>query len=215
MLTLGAGEIAVIFILALVLFGPKKLPELGRTIGKAMTEFNRARNDLKATFEREMRSLEQENLSIQKIAHDTVKELTDHATELADHASYNYGLPSAEEVYNPLDYEAHAAENASHEQAAIAAPVEEHAGSLEFPAEPIDTVASVETSPVETTVETASNSVIETSPVTSALPTIVPATEGTVSRANGKATIALQAARERALAEQAVNPAPEETTQHS
>ena len=56
--TLGVPEIAVIFILALVLFGPKKLPELGRTIGKAMTEFRRASNDLKATFEREMNILD-------------------------------------------------------------------------------------------------------------------------------------------------------------
>jgi len=47
----------VIFIVALVLFGPKKLPELGRTIGKAITEFRRATSDLKSTFEREMQSL--------------------------------------------------------------------------------------------------------------------------------------------------------------
>jgi sec-independent protein translocase protein TatA len=51
MFTLGVPEMAVIFILALVLFGPKKLPELGRTIGKAMTEFRRASNDLKANFD--------------------------------------------------------------------------------------------------------------------------------------------------------------------
>jgi TatA/E family protein of Tat protein translocase len=50
----------VIFFVALILFGPKKLPELGKTIGKALTEFRRASNDLKATFEREMHSLERE-----------------------------------------------------------------------------------------------------------------------------------------------------------
>jgi TatA/E family protein of Tat protein translocase len=47
--TLGIQEMIVIFVIALVLFGPKKLPELGRTIGKAITEFRRASNDLKAT----------------------------------------------------------------------------------------------------------------------------------------------------------------------
>ncbi len=52
--TVGVQEMVVIFLVALVLFGPKKLPELGRTIGKAITEFRRASNDLKATFEREM-----------------------------------------------------------------------------------------------------------------------------------------------------------------
>lgn len=58
--TLGVGEVAFIFILALVLFGPKKLPELGRTIGKAMTEFRRAQSELKATFDREMSNIERE-----------------------------------------------------------------------------------------------------------------------------------------------------------
>jgi sec-independent protein translocase protein TatA len=59
--SLGVQEMIVIFLVALVLFGPKKLPELGRTIGKALTEFRRASNDLKATFEREMQTLERES----------------------------------------------------------------------------------------------------------------------------------------------------------
>ncbi len=58
--TIGVQEMVVIFIVALVLFGPKKLPELGRTIGKALTEFRRASSDLKASFEREMHNLERE-----------------------------------------------------------------------------------------------------------------------------------------------------------
>jgi len=56
----GYQEMVFIFVLALILFGPKKLPELGRTLGKAITEFRRASNELKATFDREMRTLEQE-----------------------------------------------------------------------------------------------------------------------------------------------------------
>ena len=60
MFTVGPQEMIVIVILALVLFGPKKLPELGRTIGKALTEFRRASSDLKASFEREMHNLERE-----------------------------------------------------------------------------------------------------------------------------------------------------------
>ena len=61
---LGWQETVFIFILALLLFGPKKLPELGRTLGKAITEFRRASNELKATFDREMKSLEAENESL-------------------------------------------------------------------------------------------------------------------------------------------------------
>jgi TatA/E family protein of Tat protein translocase len=52
--SLGITEIAVIMVLALLLFGPKRLPEIGRTIGKGMAEFRRATNDLKRTFESEM-----------------------------------------------------------------------------------------------------------------------------------------------------------------
>jgi sec-independent protein translocase protein TatA len=53
-------EMIVIFLVALVLFGPKKLPELGRTLGKAITEFRRAQSELKATFDRELQNLERE-----------------------------------------------------------------------------------------------------------------------------------------------------------
>ena len=57
---LGWPETVFIFFLALVLFGPKKLPELGRTVGKALTEFRKASNELKSTFDREIKNLEQE-----------------------------------------------------------------------------------------------------------------------------------------------------------
>jgi len=57
----------VIFLVALVLFGPKKLPELGRTLGKAITEFRRAQSELKATFDREMQNLERETESQKEI----------------------------------------------------------------------------------------------------------------------------------------------------
>ena len=58
---LGISETIFIFVIALLIFGPKKLPELGRTIGKAMTEFRRASSELKATFDREMNAIERES----------------------------------------------------------------------------------------------------------------------------------------------------------
>jgi TatA/E family protein of Tat protein translocase len=64
----GWPETVFIFFLALILFGPKKLPELGRTVGKALTEFRRASNELKSTFDREMKSLEQETESFREIS---------------------------------------------------------------------------------------------------------------------------------------------------
>src|ERR1700691_1612395 len=70
MWTLGPEEMVAIFILALLLFGPKELPKLGRTIGKAMTEFRRAQSELKSTFDREMRNLERET-GIKELAETT------------------------------------------------------------------------------------------------------------------------------------------------
>src|SRR5438270_9679697 len=84
--TLGTQEMLFIFILALLLFGPKKLPEIGRTVGKALTEFRRASSDLKATFDREMRTLEAETKSL-----DT--------TNQYQHDTYNYDYSSYENSY--------------------------------------------------------------------------------------------------------------------
>lgn len=53
-MNIGAPELLFILILALLIFGPKKLPEVGRTIGRGLGEFRRASNDLKRTIEREM-----------------------------------------------------------------------------------------------------------------------------------------------------------------
>jgi sec-independent protein translocase protein TatA len=92
--TVGVSEMAVIFIVALVLFGPKKLPELGRTIGKAITEFRRASNDLKASFEREMHALERETESLKEATNSADHEIRSHSSY--EHQPYDeMGYPSA------------------------------------------------------------------------------------------------------------------------
>jgi TatA/E family protein of Tat protein translocase len=53
--SLGFPELLLIFIVALIVFGPKRLPEVGRTLGKALGEFKKATDDLKNTIEREVR----------------------------------------------------------------------------------------------------------------------------------------------------------------
>ena len=57
---LGVQEMIFIFVAALVIFGPKKLPELGKQLGKGMAEFRRASSELKGTFQREMDNIERE-----------------------------------------------------------------------------------------------------------------------------------------------------------
>jgi len=52
--SLGFTEIAFILVLALLLFGPKRLPEIGRTLGKGLAEFRKASNDLRRTLESEV-----------------------------------------------------------------------------------------------------------------------------------------------------------------
>ena len=52
--SLGVPEIAFILVLALLIFGPKKLPEIGRTLGKGMAEFRKATNELKRTVNTEL-----------------------------------------------------------------------------------------------------------------------------------------------------------------
>jgi Tat protein translocase TatB subunit len=68
-MNLGFGEMFFIFLLALIIFGPKKLPEIGRQIGKALSEFKRYSNDFKYQLESEVRQWEiEETLNREKEA---------------------------------------------------------------------------------------------------------------------------------------------------
>src|SRR5271166_5320744 len=91
---IGMQEMMAIFVIALLIFGPKKLPELGRTLGKAITEFRKASAELKSTFDREMRNLEREA--------ETVKETTQshfQDTYNYDYSSYDTGTPYAPDLH--------------------------------------------------------------------------------------------------------------------
>jgi TatA/E family protein of Tat protein translocase len=60
----GTPDMIFIFLLALIIFGPKKLPEIGRQLARAMTEFKRASNEFKSQLEAEIRDLEIDQNSI-------------------------------------------------------------------------------------------------------------------------------------------------------
>jgi sec-independent protein translocase protein TatA len=91
---LGWQETIFIFLLALLIFGPKKLPELGRNIGKALTEFRRASTELRATFDREMANIERETNPIKEEAHkigsDLHNTVYDYGNSSYHHDDYGY-----------------------------------------------------------------------------------------------------------------------------
>ena len=135
---LGMPEMMFIMVLALVLFGPKKLPEIGRTVGRAIREFQRASSELKTTFEREMQNLEQETNSIKEIA----------APYTYDAYNYDYSEPGS-------PYEgSYGTESQETSTAVIPATSASATEGAESPVAPEGTIArGAETSPVSEPVE--------------------------------------------------------------
>jgi TatA/E family protein of Tat protein translocase len=64
--SIGMPELIIIFVIALIIFGPRKLPELGRSLGKSINEFKRASNELKNTLDEEIRIEEQRSAEKQR-----------------------------------------------------------------------------------------------------------------------------------------------------
>ena len=124
---LGWPETVFIFFLALILFGPKKLPELGRTVGKALTEFRRASSELKATFDREMKTLEQETESIKEAANQYQAET--YSYDYSSNESHYDGAYGYDGSYGSDSYDSTA--NPSTLSASAPQDAESHAGAPE------------------------------------------------------------------------------------
>jgi sec-independent protein translocase protein TatA len=77
---IGFPELMVIFVLALLIFGPKKLPELGKNLGKGMAEFRRATNDFRNSIEREIESAQIPQNPIREAVNDVKKAATESLT---------------------------------------------------------------------------------------------------------------------------------------
>ena len=91
--SIGMPEMIIILVIALIIFGPRKLPELGRSLGKSLAEFKRASNELKNTLEEEIRLDEQRTtIEAQKATappaatptHESVSPVPDHQAPVHD-----------------------------------------------------------------------------------------------------------------------------------
>src|SRR5438105_15784172 len=82
--SIGMPELIIIFVIALIIFGPRKLPELGRSLGKSLAEFKRASNELKNTLEEEIRIDEQRHVQETAKAKDTATTTTPTAGATTD-----------------------------------------------------------------------------------------------------------------------------------
>jgi sec-independent protein translocase protein TatA len=60
---IGLPEMLIILVVALIFFGPRKLPELGRSLGRSINEFKRASNELRNTLDDEIRSEERKTVT--------------------------------------------------------------------------------------------------------------------------------------------------------
>jgi TatA/E family protein of Tat protein translocase len=152
-------KMVLIFIVVLVLFGPKELPKVARTIAKFMNDFKRASSELKETWQRELSALEQETQEIRK-------DLTAETDKLTQPGSgYNESYYHHDSSY---DYGAYGYPDSSSE-AATAASVAA-AGAVTEPA----TDAATEGPAVDTATETASE------PAAAEAAPVIAAAEGTV-----------------------------------
>jgi sec-independent protein translocase protein TatB len=88
----------VVFIVVLVVFGPKKLPELARGLGKLMAEFRKASTDFKTAFEEEMRDLERQAREVERRK---IAESSAAAAAQAETQPATFATPSGVETDTP------------------------------------------------------------------------------------------------------------------
>ena len=86
----GPGELMVILAIALVVFGPKKLPEFGKSVGKALREFNRAKTDFMST------------INVDDDDYDSPRRATPSDTVSASSEPYALDYPHTSEVHAPM-----------------------------------------------------------------------------------------------------------------
>jgi TatA/E family protein of Tat protein translocase len=105
---LGMPEIMVILVIALIVFGPRKLPELGKSLGKAMGQFRRASEDFKRTWEQEV-DIEKTRTSIASTSESSTSAVgqdTSYNEYDTYHSDYGYNAPSDADVAETMTHPA-------------------------------------------------------------------------------------------------------------
>ncbi|MDQ3415261.1 MAG: TatA/E family twin arginine-targeting protein translocase [Verrucomicrobiota bacterium] len=87
--SIGMPELIIIMVIALIIFGPRKLPELGKSLGRSLNEFKRASTDLQNTLEQEIKLEEQKETAAKARPVETPPSYDDMGTDTvprnADH----------------------------------------------------------------------------------------------------------------------------------
>src|SRR5688572_19620213 len=89
--SIGMPELLIILTLALIIFGPRKLPELGRSLGKSLGEFKRASNELRNTLDEEIRIEDERSQRAAKPAEPAAPTAT--ASDFTDDDSPEHAVP--------------------------------------------------------------------------------------------------------------------------
>lgn len=86
-MNIGPTELVIILVIALIVFGPRKLPDLGKSLGQAMAQFRRASDDFKRSWEQEV---EMEKSKLSEIKHDIESPTVSEGYQTADNYDSNY-----------------------------------------------------------------------------------------------------------------------------
>ena len=91
--SIGGPELLLIFIIALLIFGPRKLPEVGKTIGKGLAQFKRAAFDFKRSLETEVEEETKELKQVKKDLKDTGRDLKEPFREVTRELNHQEDSP--------------------------------------------------------------------------------------------------------------------------
>jgi len=95
---LGFSEMLVVFIVALLVFGPKKLPELGKSLGKGIREFRKATDELKSTWQDQVKDIQNPLNDVKRDLHEMGQDMK---TDLYKSLEADHSTPAAPTTHEP------------------------------------------------------------------------------------------------------------------